>query len=572
VRIHEIPGQVRKAARLADMTAVLAKYGVVSASGTLNPIDLLSRLRSAKSRREGKARAYRKIIEELGTTYIKFGQWLSVRPDFVPPEVIHELERLQDHLPPVPFRVIQRTIQRETGKPLDQIFSRFDPQPISTASIAQVHVAVLRTGEKVAVKVQHPNLKRLIKADLEILQSVANWAEGNWPQLKLHRLDEAIFTFQSTLMDEIDFTIEANNQMRMAKLFEGTPWVRVPKVYTEPGTERFLVMEYLPGLKASQHDRFPEWGLDSKLLAQRLGQAMFRQIFEFGFFQSDPHPGNILFMKDNAIGLVDFGIIESFDRILRDKLVDWIYAAVYRDVDLFTQTFLDVAKPLASIDLIQFRNDCIDYLDEIHFQSAERISFARLLRMTNRLQYKYKISSPPTFVSIFKTISTLEGLARRLDPDFDWRAEWGPGLRKIFEERYSVESLHKKYWNILKDYDRLTAEFPNDFREVIKRVKEGKIAAEIYIPELQGYVVEIRSAMYMLATSIVIASIVFGLFFLGRGQGFQFLPELLGAAAEFRWVIVALVIMLLYIRKPKAGAVWLVMVLLVILLWYFRKP
>jgi ubiquinone biosynthesis protein len=520
---------MRKLSRLRQITAVFVKYQVISASRgvfVLNPITLFSTLvdrAGTLSERKSRADMLRRIIEDLGTTYIKFGQWLSVRPDFVPLEIIKELEKLQDSLPPVRYEIIERTIRQETGKAIEELFLRFERVPISTASIAQVHRAVLWTGEEVAVKVQHPGLEGLIKTDLDILRSVAARAEGKWPRLELHRLSDAIDGFEATLMDEINFLVEGANQDRMRRLFKDTPWVHIPRVHWEHTTERVLIMEYLTGLKISQEDRFPEWGLNRELLATRLSDSMFRQIFEFAFFQSDPHPGNVLFMDDNHIGYVDFGIIEKFDRLLMSKLLDWIYATVYRDIDLFAQTFLDVSKALAPIDRIQFRNDCMDYLDEAHFQAVDRISFARLLAISNRLQYRHQISSPPTFVSIFKTISTLEGLARRVDPEFDWRDHWGPKLKEMIRRQYCSEAIHDKYWRVIKDYDRLAVNFPDDYRDIVQKIKDGKIDA--YLPQLDPLVDRIEKALNKLCIAVIIAAIIFGLFYLGRNKPPNFLVE-----------------------------------------------
>src|SRR5262249_25070395 len=154
---------------------------------------------------------------------------------------------------------------------------------------------------------------------------------------------------------------------------------------------------------------------------RRLSRCMFRQIFEQGFFHSDPHPGNVLFMRDNQVGLVDFGIVARLPDDLRNRFLDWFYAVVNRDLDLFEETFLSVGRPAGPIDRMQFRNDCLEYIDELYFQRSGQLSFARVLVITNRILYRHKISAPPTFLFFFKAISTMEGVARGLDPDFDWR-------------------------------------------------------------------------------------------------------------------------------------------------------
>jgi ubiquinone biosynthesis protein len=173
-----------------------------------------------------------------------------------------------------------------------------------------------------------------------------------------------------------------------------------------------------------------------------------------------------------------------------------------------------------------------------------------VLAVTNRILYRHKISVPPTFLFFFKAISTLEGVARRLDPEFDWRQDWGPKLEKLFRSRYSPEALVDKYWKALKDYDRLIVDYPEDFRDVIKKVTEGKFEIEMHMPELSGYVAEIRTALHKLSVAVVVAAIIFGLFFLGRGQDFKFLQWLLDNWYKLWWVILILILVILYLRKP----------------------
>ncbi|MBI1926250.1 AarF/ABC1/UbiB kinase family protein [Candidatus Poribacteria bacterium] len=551
MKIYELPGQIKNINRLRKIVTILVGHQSTSA---------ISRLfkREKRPKEESRARLIREILEDLGTTYIKFGQWLSVRPDFVSPEVLRELEQLQDQLPPVRFKVIQRTIEQETRKLMEEIFSEFDPKPLSTASIAQVHRAVLKTGEEVAVKVQHPNLKRIINADLGLLRSVAAWAVKAWPQVALHRPDELIDNFKHTLMDEIDFTVEAKNQERLEQVFKDTPWVRIPKVYWEYTTKRLLVMEYLDGLKLPQQELFQEWGLDPKLLAKRLSDCMFRQIFELGLFHSDPHPGNILYMRGNQIGLVDFGIVVRFSDIMLDKFIDWTVAMINRDLDLFVRTFLALGTPLAPINRIQFRTDCLEYLDEVHFQPVGRISFAKVFEITNRIMYQHKIASPPNLLFFFKALSTLEGVTRRLNPEYDWRDDWGLRLRKIVLARYvpdeilSPEAFFKKYWKVWKDYDRLLlSEGPEDILEILKQVREGTLSIEskTSLPQLDKYIADIQKALHKLSVSLIVSLTIFGLFYLGRGRGVDFLDNLVESAPQYWMEVLFLILIILYFRK-----------------------
>src|SRR5262249_42649751 len=213
------------------------------------------------------------------------------------------------------------------------------------------------------------------------------------------------------------------------------------------------------------------------------------------------------------------------------------------------QTFLDVGRQLAPIDRIQFRSDCLEYIDELHFQPAGRISFARVLASTNRILYRHKISPPPTFLFFFKAISTMEGVVRRIDPDYDWREDWGPRLKKLIEARYSAQAIIKKYSKVARDYDRLIAAYPDDLRGALGKIKDGKFEMEVRMPELRGYVTEIGAALNKVAVAVVIASVVFGLFFVGRGQGPGFLPSILRASVQVWWVVLALLIVVWYVRR-----------------------
>jgi ubiquinone biosynthesis protein len=555
MNILEIPAGLRTANRLRQIAGTLIKYELISVkeSLTTRPGALLPKVfgRVAdQPDQQNTARLVRHVVQDLGTTYIKFGQWLSVRPDFVPPDIIQELEKLQDRLPPVPFATIKRTVERELKKPIEEAFADFDQYPLSTASIAQVHRAVLKSGEHVAVKVQHPNLRRKFTVDLAVIRSLSDWAVARFPHLALHRPDDLITSFKNILMDEIDFMLEGKNQERIARNFERTPWMRIPRVYWDYTTEKVLVMEYLDGFKLKEEEFFDKWQLDRKRLAARLSRSMFRQIFKHGIFHSDPHPGNILFMRGNHIGLIDFGIVAKHGDDLRNKFLDWFYASIYRDVDLFEETFLAVGKQLAPLDRIQFRSDCIDYIDEMHFQPAGRISFARVLASTNRILYRHKISPPPTFLFFFKAISTIEGVIRRIDPDFDWRDDWGPRLRKLVNERYSLHAIVQKYSKVARQYDRLIATYPDDVRDVLKRIKDGKFETEMSMPELKTYVDDLKVSLNKVAAALIFAAVIFGLFQLGRGQDVEvFIATLNRVMREYWWMPALLLLIALYFRK-----------------------
>lgn len=554
--IVNIPKQIRKINRLREIATILAKYQVISISNGLsaiNPITLISQLLGHEkeiTKNEEFAVLIRKTFEELGTTYIKLGQWLSVRPDFAPPEILKELEKLQDRLPILPFKTIKRTIERETGKSIDQIFLKLSQQPISSASIAQVHFGTLKTGELVAVKVQRPNLKKLINVDIDILRTLVRLIIKKRPHLAIYNLDELLSAFKISLMKEINFHYEVGNQARMNMQYAKMPWIHIAKIYREFTTKQLIVMEYLEGVKLTQKEYFQNYKGDRNLLGQRFADCVFCSIFEYGFFQSDPHPGNVLIMKNSEFALIDFGITQTLDKETINILLHWYYASIYRDIDLFVESFLKIGTSLVPIDEIEFRNDCVAFIDEIHFQSSvERLSMAKLSEILYRIQFQHKIMLPPSFVLLFRTICIWDGSSRYVGVDLDWRKLWGPKLRKLIQSQLSPEAITKEFWRILLDYKSQIAKHPRDLRDVIKKIKEGKLKIEIQKSGIETQLRGIQKGLNKLAVSVFVSTIAFGLFYLGRGHGIQFLTQFTDFCTDFWWIVLLFILTILYLRK-----------------------
>ncbi|GAX59164.1 2-polyprenylphenol 6-hydroxylase [Candidatus Scalindua japonica] len=554
--ILNIPRQIRKINRLRTIATILVKYQVISISksiSVISPVTLVSRLLDSSNRitkQEDFAVLIRRIFEELGTTFIKFGQWLSVRPDFVSPEILKELEKLQDRLPEVPFKTIKQTIEQETGKSINEIFSQFSQQPISSASIAQVHCGVLKTGEIVAVKVQRPELKKLISVDIDILKTMARWAVRKTPHLALHRFDELLSSFKNTLMEELDFIHESKRQDRMERVLSKMPWVHIPKIYWEYTTKHLIVMQYIEGVKLTQKEYIQNYKGDRNLLGERLNDCVFRSIFEYGFFQSDPHPGNVLIMEESEFAIVDFGMTESLDKVTVNALLKWYYAAIYRDIDMFAETFLKMGTPLAPIDEIEFRNDCIDFIDEIHYQpSSNDISVGNLLEIINHIQYQHKITLPTSFVLLFRTICFWDGTFRYVGVDFDWRKDWGPKLKKLIQSQFLSESVVQDMQKSLLDYKQLISKYPANFQDIVDKIKEGKLKVEIEETSLIKQLTGIQKGLNKLAVSIFVSTIIFGLFYLGRGQGNEFLLQIITSGKELWWIFLLIILMFFYLRK-----------------------
>ena len=321
--------------RYRQILAVFFKYGFGDLVELLRieqyieiGLQLISSKRRERLEKLTRAQRVRLALEELGPTFIKLGQVLSTRPDLVPVEFVLELSRLQDKVPASPYPQIREIVVSELGKPPEDLFAAFDTTPFASASIGQVHRARLHDGEAVAVKVQRPGIGKVIEVDLEIMLHLATLMERHVEEMALHRPVTIVKEFAKSLERELDYTIEATAMERTARQFLDDPTVYIPRVFRDTTTGRVITMEYVDGIKVSEVDRLDAAGLDRKCITDRGADLLLRQIFQFGFFHADPHPGNIFVLPDNVICLIDFGITGTVGRGVREDFVTLIDAVV----------------------------------------------------------------------------------------------------------------------------------------------------------------------------------------------------------------------------------------------------
>ena len=349
-------------------------------------LQMINRKPSEHLEKQSRPERLRMALEELGPTFIKLGQLLSTRPDFIPIAYLDELAKLQDDVPQFPFEEVEKIFLGETGHPPGDLFDYFEEEPFAAASIGQVHRARTANGLEMVVKVQRPDIDKIIAVDLEILAHIAQLMEQYIEELQGHRPTAIIEEFARSLSREIDFTIELTSIQRFAKQFAGNQKIHVARVYPELSSERILVMEYVDGIKASAIDSLRAEGVDLKRVAERGTQLVMEQIFIHGFFHADPHPGNIFILKDDVICFVDFGQMGRLSLREREEFTNLVVQLVAGNEQKVCTSLLALTVHDDSIDTERLSLDLADLMDRYLYQSGGRENAPRFARTCQPVQ------------------------------------------------------------------------------------------------------------------------------------------------------------------------------------------
>ena len=467
-RRRTIRNRYRDLRRLHRIATVLAKHGFGELAGVLRARYWLFRLPSpAGGAKLTRGERLRLALEELGPTFVKLGQILSLRPDLVPPDIAGELRKLQDEAPPFPFSEVKAQIESELGQPLATLFQEFEEKPLAAASLAQVHRARTREGELVAVKVQRPGIREVIEADLDILFELARLAERYLPGGELYDPVGAVEEFARTIREELDFTREGRHMEIFKHNFAGDETIYVPKVFWEYTTPRVLVMEYIQGIKISDLEQLEAAGLDRKAIARNGAQAILKQVFEHGFFHADPHPGNLLVLPGNVIAPLDFGMMGRLDEELRTQVAELLAGFVKKDVDRIIETLREMGSLEAEVDTQALRAELLGLIDYYYGVPLKRLDFRRIFEEGMALVRSFQIKVPTGLVLMGKALVTEEGVGRMLDPDFDMVSMAKPYVQRLLLQRYDPRRQLAKWLEILDGYQRMLVRLPTDVQAAL---------------------------------------------------------------------------------------------------------
>jgi ubiquinone biosynthesis protein len=506
MRITSIHQIYRHGYRWGEILAVLSKYGLAGWIGRLGPEfakDLLKAPGGTAIARLRWETRVRMAATELGPTFIKLGQILSTRPDLVGVSLAEELQQLQTAVQPDPPEVVKATVERELGCPIETLFDAFESVPLASASIGQVHRARLKTGEPVVVKVQHADIERKVRVDLDILTALAQIAERH-PEFENYRPTAIAREFQRVFERELDFSRERWNMEQFIRNFAGDNTVHIPRPYPKLSTRRVLTMERIDGIKLSQPERLRQSGVDLDQVARRGAALYMEMIFVHGFYHADPHPGNVLLLEGNVIGLLDFGMVGRIDERLHEDIEEALLAAASQDAEHLTSIIMRVGAAPPGLDRASLSVDVADFVSVYANQPLEHFEVGAALKDLVEVIRRYKITLPARIAMLIKTLVTLEGTSRLLNPKFSLVEVMRPYRRKMLLRRLSPGRQFRKARRFYAELEHMIEVLPRGVMDIFEQVESGKFDVHLDHRGLEPSVN--RLALGMLASALFVGS------------------------------------------------------------------
>ncbi len=459
---------------------------------------------------EGLALHFRLALEELGPTFIKFGQILSTRPDLLPPEFIHELSKLQDTVPPAPWETIHEVLIQELGCLPEQVFTTIDPQPMAAASLAQVHAATLSDGHDVVVKVQRPGIIPVIDTDLEILSSLAVRAQTT-PLGKVYDFVSIADDFAFTLRNELDYHREGRNADRFRENFTGEPHLYIPHVYWDFSTRRVLVLERIHGIKISDIPALDAAGYDRHRVALHSARIIIKEVLEDGFFHADPHPGNFVVMPGEVIGAMDFGMVGYLRERERLDLIRLYLFAMALDAEGIVDQLIRMGAADAEIDRVGLARDIDRLLTKYYALPLKDIRAREVIEEIMPITFRYHLRLPSNLWLLGKTLVMMEGVGLQLDPDFDMFAVAEPFVQRLV---YHLV-LPRRAWGqaLLRhgsDWSELLSKLPRTGSLLLERAERGELF-QLSLKDTDRIMGKLDRLATRLALSVLVAALIIGL-------------------------------------------------------------
>lgn len=509
---------IRSLKRYRQVLGILIKYGFGHIVEQLNIdyyLELGKRIVSLGTasrdlERLSQAERLRLALEELGPTFIKLGQLLSTRPDVIPNDYLEELKKLQDRVPTVETELILAQMHLEMGRPVEELFSHFEPIPLATASIAQVHRGTLKTGEEVVFKVRRPEIENVIETDVDILMGLAYLVDKHLPGGEMYDPIGLVKEFRRTINRELDFSREGRTIERFSANFAEDDSVRIPKVYWDFSGRSILTLEYLCGIKISNVEELQQAGYDLKKIAHSGATIFLKQVFEFGFFHADPHPGNLHILPDNVICIFDFGMVGRLDDDLKLQLTELLLSILKRDVNHIISQLLYSGELVDESNIKDLKRDLSEFIDDYYDILLQDLKVGKMLLDFIAILTEYRIKFPSNLMLLSRALIAMEGIGRQLDPGFNMVEQLQPFTEKIVKERYSPASLSKELAKTVQSYQSLSKSLPKDIKEFINRVNRNKFKIDLEHRGLERLITDLDKSSNRISFSLIIAALIIG--------------------------------------------------------------
>ncbi len=495
--------------RMKDIALILGKHGFHQVADALQA-PVRSRLRRFLKREPGltlhQPQRLRLALEDLGPTFIKFGQMLSTRPDLIPAEYATELGKLQDDVGPEPFESIRDTLSAAFDGGIERRFSEIDPAPLATASIAQVHRATTIDGQSVVIKVRKRGLDRVIRQDLRVLHLLAEFLAG-WRDLRLFDPEGVVRYFERSIWRELDFDYERYNLVRMRKNLGPDSRVYVPIVHDSLSTTHILTMEYVEGRKLSSLRENPLPEAEAREISSAIAISILTQVFEHGFYHADPHPGNFILMKDGRVGLIDFGNVGKCTTEMIDDFLLLIITLIRRNFEGLARWILTHGRPAGELDLKELAAELMDALDPLYGLSLGDIRVGALFSSIFEIIVRNGISLPAHYVHVGRTLVSLEGVLRSCSPGLEILPTVQPYASELFRRRWSPDRLLREVQSEVTELFGSLRAYPRQLGEILSRVAEGRLEVKSSIQELA----RLDARLEQLSSRVPLAVVISGL-------------------------------------------------------------
>jgi len=457
-----------------------------------------------------RAERLRYAAEELGPTFVKLAQVLSMRPDLVPPDVVAELQKLQDEVSSFSFEKVRTIISEELGQEPETAFSHIDEQPLAAASIAQVHRATLHDGRHVVIKIQRPDIRSIIDVDIEILSDMASLLVRHSLNTVVSDPVAVVEEFNRSIHRELDFHSEGRNIHRFELMFADDPTVLIPSFYPDLSSSRVLVMDFVDGIKASNLEELEREGLDRTVVAERGAQLILKQVFQHGFFHADPHPGNILVLEDNVIAPLDYGMVGNLDDSTIEALGSMLAGIIHKDSNSILRAFDALGITHDVTNRIALRADINGFISQYYEVPLQELRVSDILKEAFDIFRAHQMTLPSNLSLMLKALVTVEGLGRLLHPDFDMVSEVRPYVSQLMFRRYDPRRRFRDLLNVFDDFSNLVEELPQGVRDTLRKVNAGELRIQFEHRNLDKLTKEFNQSSNRISSAVIIAALIIG--------------------------------------------------------------